>query len=233
LAIDAERQIERGEAPTVSRIGRLKTFGHLIDLHISDMEEVGKAPGRSKDATLKMLKRELGSLNVVEIDRGRIVKFGRKRAARRGAGNPRHGIGAIKLVIQHAAAVHGVPVQVEPIDLERVALKRLGLIGKFNERNRRPYEEELAKLFNHWAENARQLTQMSRIVRFAIATAMGRRRSAAWRGATLRLGRRCSWSGTVRPKGGRRGTISLSRCWRLRLRRHGPDRGATLDRGER
>lgn len=172
-AIDAERQIDRGEAPTVSRVGRLKTFGHLIDLHISDMKEVGKAPGRSKDATLKMLKREFGSLNMVEIDRERIVKFGRKRAAQ-GAGpvTLSMDIGAIKLVIQHAAAVHGIPVQVEPIDLGRVALKRLGLIGKSNERDRRPTEEELAKLFKHWDQNDRQLIPMSRIVRFAIATAM-------------------------------------------------------------
>src|SRR5579871_2884273 len=66
-AIDAERQIERGETPAHSRIGKLQTFGDLIDLHISDMKEVGKAPGRSKDATLQMLKRDLGKLNMVEI----------------------------------------------------------------------------------------------------------------------------------------------------------------------
>src|ERR1700744_5880427 len=61
-AIDAERAIDRGETPTVSRVGKLKTFGDLIDLHISDMKEVGKAPGRSKSATLKMLKADLGKL---------------------------------------------------------------------------------------------------------------------------------------------------------------------------
>jgi hypothetical protein len=102
-AVDAERQIDRGETPTVSRVGKLKTFGELIDLHISDMKEVGKAPGRSKSATLKMLKHELGDLNMVEIDRERIVKFGRARA-KEGAGpvTLSMDIGAIKLVIQHA-----------------------------------------------------------------------------------------------------------------------------------
>lgn len=40
---------------------RAQTFGDLIDLHIADMKEVGKPPGRSKDATLAMLKRELGA----------------------------------------------------------------------------------------------------------------------------------------------------------------------------
>lgn len=172
-AIDAERQIDRGEAPTVSRIGKLKTFGELIDLHISDMKDVGKAPGRSKDATLAMLKRVLGSLNMIEVDRDCIVKFGRRRA-KEGAGpvTLSMDIGAIKLVIQHAAAVHGLPVKVEPVDLGRVALKRLGLVGKSNERDRRPTEEELEKLFKLWDENDRQIIPMSRIVKFAIATAM-------------------------------------------------------------
>jgi hypothetical protein len=45
---DAERQVDRGETPTRSRIARLKTFGELIDLHIDDMCDVGKSPLRSK-----------------------------------------------------------------------------------------------------------------------------------------------------------------------------------------
>jgi hypothetical protein len=57
--VDAERQIDRGETPTLSRVGKLQTFGDLIDLHIADMTDVGKPPGRSKDPTLAMLKRRL------------------------------------------------------------------------------------------------------------------------------------------------------------------------------
>jgi integrase len=172
-ALDAERQIDRGETPATSRIAKLRTFGDLIDLHIADMKSVGKAPGRSKDATLRMLKRELGKLNMAELDRERVVRFGRKRAAE-GAGpvTLSMDIGAIKLVMQHAAAVHGIAVRIEPIDLGRVALKRLGLVGKSNERDRRPTDEELQRLFAHWNANERQLIPMSRIVKFAIATAM-------------------------------------------------------------
>jgi hypothetical protein len=43
-------------------VARLRTFSDLIELHIADMGEVGRAPGRSKDAMLRMLKRELGKL---------------------------------------------------------------------------------------------------------------------------------------------------------------------------
>lgn len=172
-ALDAERQVDRGETPTPSRIARLNTFGDLIDLHIADMKEVGKAPGRSKDATLKMLKRQLGALSMVELDRERVVKFGRARAAQ-GAGPTTVGIdiGVIKLVIQHAAAVHGLAVKVEPIDLARIALKRLGLVGHSNERDRRPTEEEIEKLIAHFDGNERQIIPMGRIIKFAIATAM-------------------------------------------------------------
>jgi integrase len=172
-ATDTERQVDRGETPTSSRIARLQTFADLIELHIADMCDVGKAPGRSKDATLRMLKRQLGKRSMVDLDRECIVKFGRKRAAE-GAGpmTVSMDIGAIKLVIQHAAAVHGLPVQVEPIDLARVALKRLGLVGKSNERDRRPTDEELEKLITHFDGNERQLTPMGRIIKFAVATAM-------------------------------------------------------------
>jgi integrase len=172
-ATEAEGRIDRGETPTSERAGRLRTFGQLIDLHVADMKEVGKAPGRSKDATLKMLKRILGKRKLVELDRDRFIDFGKARAAE-GAGPVTLSIdiGIIKLVLQHAAAVHGLRVSVEAVDLARYALKRLGLIGKGTERDRRPTEDELARLIAHFDDNPRQGIPMGRIVKFAIATAM-------------------------------------------------------------
>jgi hypothetical protein len=58
---EAERQIDRGETPTLARTAKLRTFGGLIDLHIADMKEAGEPPRRPKAATLDMLKRRLGS----------------------------------------------------------------------------------------------------------------------------------------------------------------------------
>lgn len=172
-ALDAERQIDRGQSPTKSRIARMRTFGNLVDLHIADMKAVGRAPGRSKTATLAMIKRELGKRAIVEIDRDRLIQFGRDRAAQ-GAGpvTLSMDIGAIKLVVAHAAAVHGLAVSIEQVELARYALKRLGLIGKSNERDRRPTEEELRALFDHFDGIRRKSIPMSRVIRFAIATAM-------------------------------------------------------------
>ena len=82
-AQDAERDIDRGATPQPSRIARKNTFGDVIHLHIDDMKEVGKAPGRSKAATFDMLKRELGKKTITELDRAYLVKFGRTRAGQR------------------------------------------------------------------------------------------------------------------------------------------------------
>ncbi len=172
-AMEAERQIDRGETPNYSRIARLKTFGELIDLHIDDMCDVGKAPLRSKAATLELLKRQLGKCNMASLDRERLIRFGRDRAAE-GAGPVTLAIdiGTIKLILSHAGAVHGLPIQVEPVDLARIALKRLGLVGKGQERNRRPTQDELDRLIAYFDGNLRQTTPIGRIIRFAVATAM-------------------------------------------------------------
>jgi integrase len=171
-AIRVEGEIDRGKSPVAARTQGGVTVGELIDLHIADMTSVGRPPGRSKSATLEMLRKELGMIKAVDMDRERLVKFGRKRA-NAGAGPVTVGmdIGAIKLVVSHAAAVHGMEVSAESVDLARIALRRLGLIGKANERDRRPTEDELEKLFSHFDSKPR-LIPMSRIIKFAIATAM-------------------------------------------------------------
>jgi hypothetical protein len=111
-ATDAERQIDRGEAPSKSRIARPKTFGQLIDLHIDDMCDLGKSPLRSKAAALDMLQRHLGKWSTATLDRERLIRFGRDRAAQ-GAGPMTLGIDIdfVKLILAHAAAVNGLPVR--------------------------------------------------------------------------------------------------------------------------
>jgi integrase len=172
-ALDMERRIDRQE-PAVTRKSRdAKLFGDLVALHRQDMKEVGIQVGRSKDFCLIALDEALGHLKLSELDRERLIKFGRDRA-REGAGPVTLGMdfGYIKTVLSHAAAVHGVAVSIEPLDLARIALKRLGLIGKGNERDRRPTQNELDRITAALDENPRQIIPVGRIVRFAVATAM-------------------------------------------------------------
>lgn len=80
---------------------------------------------------------------IPELDRGRLIEFGKERA-REGAG--RSLSGSTLDILLHAAAVHGVILSVEPLTLTRIALARLGLVGKGNERDRRPAQDELDRL---------------------------------------------------------------------------------------
>ena len=116
----------------------MRTLGELIDLHIADIKAVGRALGRSKTATLAMLKRAWQWTHRRSGPRAHPAV--RPERAKQGAGPVALSmdIGAIKLVISHAAAMHGLPVSVEPVELARIALRRRGLVGKSNKRDRRP-----------------------------------------------------------------------------------------------
>jgi integrase len=171
-ALDIERRIDRQE-PATTRSRDAKLVGDLIALHRADLEEVGKKFGRSKDASLNFLDERLGHLRIGELDRERLIKFGKERAAE-GAGPVTVGmdLGYIKTIFSHAAAVHGISAPVEPINLARIALGRLGLVGKGNERDRRPTQDELDRIIASLEANERQQIPVGRIVRFAVATAM-------------------------------------------------------------
>lgn len=172
-ALDVERRIDRGESVFAGRSRDTKTFGDLVQLHREDLQEVGKRMGRSKTASLTFLERRLGRLRLPDLDRERLIQFGKERA-RESAGPVTLAIdlGYIKTILSHAAAVHGVAIAVEPVDLARVALGRLGLVGKGSERDRRPTQDELNRLIAHFNANRRQQIPMGLIIRFAVATAM-------------------------------------------------------------
>jgi hypothetical protein len=134
-ALAVERKIDRGETPTNRALVDPTTVSHLIDLHIEDMKEVNKAPCRSKAFTLEALKEKLGKVKLKDVTRERVTQFGKDRAREdAGAVTISMDIGYLKLVVAHAAAVRGIAVQVEPIYLARIALKRLGLVGKSADR---------------------------------------------------------------------------------------------------
>lgn len=171
--IDIERRIDRQEPTTTHKSRDVQLFGDLVALHRQDLKEVGKDIGRSKTASLIFLDERLGHLRLPELDRERFIKFGKERALE-GAGPVTVGIdlGYIKTILSHAAAVHGVIASTEPIDLARIALGRLGLVGKGDERDRRPTQDELDRIISSLEANIRQQIPVGRVIRFAVATAM-------------------------------------------------------------
>ncbi len=172
-ALEMERRIDRGQSVSAKRPKNVSTFGNLIEIHIADMHEVGKPLRRSKEYALKKLKQELGRSPFNKLRREQLIEYGRSRA-KEGAGPVTIGaeLSYINTVVTHAAAVHGIDVSKEQVDLARVALRRLGLVGRGFERDRRPTQDELDAIVEYLDSNKRQLIPVGRIVKFAVATAM-------------------------------------------------------------
>jgi len=172
-ALANERVLALGQSLNTIRLDRSCTFGQLIQLHIADMIEVGKTPRRSKAKCLEKLGSTVGQITVRDLTRERLIEFGKCRA-KEGAGPVTIGmdIGYIRAVLVHAAAVHGINVPTEEVTLARVALGRLGLVGKSKERERRPTRDELERIITYGDNNPKQIIPVGRIVKFAVATAM-------------------------------------------------------------
>ncbi len=170
---DVEGRIDRGENISARATGLNETFRDLIQLHIADMCEVGKAPQRSKAYTLSKLERDLGAVSLRNLTRERLVTYAKSRA-RDGAGPATVGMefSYIKTIVLHAAAVHGLAISADAVDQARIALKRLELIGKPVERDRRPKVQEIEALVLYFEDKLRQKIPVGRLLQFAIATAM-------------------------------------------------------------
>ena len=83
----------------------VRMFSDIVDLHVQDMQEVGKPIGRSKRAVLESLKIALGSYKVEERNRAALIEFGKKRA-KAGAGPSTLAIDlfSVGTLLTHAAA---------------------------------------------------------------------------------------------------------------------------------
>jgi integrase len=172
-ASEQEDRLNRGEGINTCRYGESDTLGNVIELHLTDMAEVGKAAQRSKEATLLRLQESIGSTRLTNLTREWIIEFGRDRA-KEGAGPATLAIDLsfINTVLQHAAAIYGYTVPTEQVRLGRTALLRLGLVGRSTERDRRPTEDELRRLLAYFRTLPRQIIPMERVIKFAVATAM-------------------------------------------------------------
>ncbi len=133
-----------GKSEKSVHVTKKTTFGALVDLHIDDMREVGKSPRRSKRKSLEKLKRDLGRVTLRDLSRERLIAFGKSRA-KEGAGPVTIGmdLGYVRTVLVHATAIHGIETPTDLVLLARTALRRLGLIAKGKERDRRPTQDEL------------------------------------------------------------------------------------------
>jgi integrase len=142
----------------------------LIDKYT---ELVPNTWGRSKTAALALLKRELGDVRLGNLNSHHLRDFVDKLQA--------GGAGGVTIAgyLSTLSAVLGWGRHSRQLDLDprlatdaRRSLKHRGLNTRSVERDREPTDEELQRLYAHWASKPRQKIDMERVVKFKLATSM-------------------------------------------------------------
>jgi len=137
------------------------------------LEEVEKDIGRSKTASLTFLNERLGHLRLPELDRERLIKFGKERAS--GEPGPLRSVS----ILDTSRRFYLMP---QPCTASSCQLNQSISLGsllvdldwseKGDERNRRPMQDELDRIILALESNTRQQIPVRRVIRFTTATAM-------------------------------------------------------------
>ena len=146
------------------------TLADLIDKYT----ESSKAPyGKTKEATLAMLRREIGHVKLVSLN-AVVLRDLIDRRQEAGAGGV-----TIAADLSYLSSVIKWGRHARQLDLPerlaldaRASLKHRGLNTRGAERDRAPTKIELARLYAHWDANPRQRIPMVLLCRFALATGM-------------------------------------------------------------
>lgn len=169
-AATIESQVSHIAAAGFAPIPKDATISDLIEKY---NETNKKAPGRTKAATLEMLKRKIGAVKLGAPLALVLRDFIEKRVAE-GAGGVTIAadlsyLSAVLKWGRHARRLD-IPARVA-LDA-RESLKHRGLETRSSERSREPTDDELESLYAHWRANPRQRIDMPTICRFALASAM-------------------------------------------------------------
>jgi integrase len=169
-AAAVETQAQHIAAAGYAPIPKGATVADLIEKY-SDTHR--KTPGRTKTATLAMLKREIGPIKLASLNAVVLRDFIDKRIDE-GAGGVTIAadLSFLSAVLKWGRHARRLDIP-DRLALEaRESLKHRGLITRSRERDREPTDDELARLYAHWKANARQRIDMATICRFALATGM-------------------------------------------------------------
>lgn len=146
------------------------TLRDLLEKYIASQT---KEAGKTKRATLEMLKRELGSVRLTALSAVVLRDFIDMRVSQ-GAGGVTIAadLSFLSAVLRWARHARRIDLP-ERLALEaRESLKHRGLDTRSRERDREPTDSELKMLIDHWEKNARQRIDMPVLVRFALASGM-------------------------------------------------------------
>lgn len=169
-AIAIEAQANHIAAGGFAPVPKGATLGDLIDKYT---ENETKLPGKTKAATLAMLKRELGKVKLSNLNAVVLRDFIDRRQDE-GAGGV-----TIAADLSFLSAVLKWGRHARQLDINdrlaldaRASLMHRGLNTRSQERDREPTDEELSRIYSLWATMTRQQIPMQTICQFALATGM-------------------------------------------------------------
>ncbi|MFJ3375498.1 site-specific integrase [Pseudomonas sp. NPDC086112] len=170
------RETELAEPGGIERANRKGvTVKKMIEQYLEEYEKI-RPLGKTKNATLNAIKDTwLGELDDSALTSQKLVEFAQWRMSKEGGGVQAQTVGND---LSHLGAVLSVArpawgYEVDPLAMPdaRKVLRKLGMVSKSKERNRRPTPEELDKLMKHFFEMQVRRPgsiHMPKIIAFAI-----------------------------------------------------------------
>jgi integrase len=151
-------------------VPKAATLADLIDKYETD---AAKDAGKTKAATLAMLRRELGKVRLASLNAVTLRDFiDRRLAGGAGGVTVAADLSFLSAVLKWGRHARHLDIN-DKLALEaRQSLTYRNVKTRGVEREREPTDDELARLYSHWTTNSRQRIDMPTVCRFALATAM-------------------------------------------------------------
>lgn len=169
-ALQIEAQANHIAAGGYAPVPKGATLADLIDKYT---ESGTKVPGKTKEATLAMLRRDLGKVKLSNLNAVVLRDFIDRRQD--------DGAGGVTIAadLSYLSAVLKWGRHARHLDLPdrlaldaRASLMHRGLNTRSQERDREPTDDELGRIYGHWATKTRQQIPMQTVCQFALATGM-------------------------------------------------------------
>ncbi|WP_339486837.1 site-specific integrase [Pseudomonas sp. RL_5y_Pfl2_70] len=170
------RETELAEPGAIERANRKGvTIRKMIEQYLDEYEKI-RPLGKTKNATLKAIKDTwLGDLDDSALNSQKLVEFAQWRMSKEGGGVQAQTVGND---LSHLGAVLSVArpawgYEVDPLAMPdaRKVLRKLGMVSKSKERNRRPTLDELDRLMTHFFEmqvRRPESIKMPKMIAFAL-----------------------------------------------------------------
>jgi integrase len=170
------RETELAQPGAIERANRKGvTIKKMIEQYLDEYEKI-RPLGKTKNATLNAIKDTwLGELDDAALSSQKLVEFAQWRMSKEGGGVQAQTVGNdlshLGAVLSVARPAWGYEIDPHAMPDARKVLRKLGMVSKSKERNRRPTLDELDSLMSHFLEMQKRRPDsihMPKLIAFAI-----------------------------------------------------------------